>query len=38
MEFLVRIEVAWPPDGDPKNFRSLLDAERARAVELAAEG
>ena len=30
MEFLVRIQVNWPPDGDPRELRRLTDAERAR--------
>jgi muconolactone D-isomerase len=38
MEFLVRIEVCWPADGDPAQHARLLAAERARARELAAAG
>src|SRR5213593_4141141 len=38
MEFLVRIEVDWPPDVDPDEFARLTSAERARARELGAEG
>lgn len=38
MEFLVRIEVHWPPDVDPDEFARLTSAERARARELVAEG
>ena len=38
MEFLVRIEVGWPPDGDPAEFARLTAAERARARELGQEG
>ena len=38
MEFLVHIEVRWPPDGDPTEFARLVDAEAARARELAAAG
>lgn len=38
MEFLVHIVVEWPPGGDPDEFARLGSAERARAVELAAEG
>ena len=38
MEFLVRIEVDWPADGDPDELARLTSAERARARELAAEG
>lgn len=38
MEYLVHIEVHWPPDGDPEAFARLNVAERDRARELAAEG
>lgn len=38
MEFLVHIEVRWPPDGDPEEVRRLTAAERLRGRELAAEG
>lgn len=38
MEFLVHIEVGWPPDGDPDEFARLTAAERARAGELVEEG
>jgi muconolactone D-isomerase len=38
MEFLVHIEVRWPPDGDPTEFARLVDAEAARARELTAAG
>jgi muconolactone delta-isomerase len=38
MEFLVRIEVDWPPDVDPAEFARLTAAERARAQELTADG
>ena len=38
MEFLVNIQVLWPPDGDPERFASLVVAERRRAAELAEEG
>jgi muconolactone D-isomerase len=38
MEFLVRIEVRYPADGDPEKLKSLLAQERARAPELVAEG
>jgi muconolactone D-isomerase len=38
MEFLVHIEVSWPPEGDPDAFARLTAAERERAGELAAEG
>lgn len=38
MEFLVEIEVRWPPDGDPEQKAALADAERKRSGELAAAG
>ncbi len=38
MEYLVHIEVCWPPDGDPDEFSRLVAAERARANRLVAEG
>ena len=38
MEFLVHIEVLWPPDGDPEEKARLSAAEGARARELIAEG
>jgi muconolactone D-isomerase len=38
MEFLVRIEVRWPSDGNPEDLRRLTVAERARGAELAAAG
>ena len=38
MEFLVEIEVRWPPDGDPARKAELIAAEAKRAGELAAEG
>jgi muconolactone D-isomerase len=38
MEFLVHIEVRWPPDGDPAEHAGLVAAERTRARELAAAG
>lgn len=38
MEFLVHIEVCWPPDGDPAERARLGEAEAARAAELAARG
>lgn len=38
MEFLVHVEVDWPPDGDPDELERLLVAERGRANELATEG
>ena len=38
MEFLVNIEVQWPPDGDPDELARLTAAERVRGAELAAAG
>jgi muconolactone D-isomerase len=38
MEFLLRIEVTWPPDGDPAEKDRRILAEAARARELAAQG
>lgn len=38
MEFLVHIEVRWPPDGDPEEKARLVAAEGDRASELIAEG
>lgn len=38
MEFLVSVEVLWPPDGDPDQRARLVAAEGERAAELAAEG
>ncbi len=38
MEFLVHIEVRWPPDGDPDELRRLTEAERVRGRELAEAG
>jgi muconolactone D-isomerase len=38
VEFLVNIEVGWPPDGDPGELARLTAAERERAAELAAAG
>jgi len=38
MEFLVHIEIRWPPAGDPKQYAGLVAGERSRARELAAEG
>jgi muconolactone D-isomerase len=38
MEFLVRIEVRWPPTGDPGERDRLIADERRRAGELAAAG
>ena len=38
MQFLVRIKVLWPPDGDPGRREELVAAEGVRARELADEG
>lgn len=38
MEFLVRIVINWPPDGDAVELARLQAAERERAKALAAEG
>jgi muconolactone D-isomerase len=38
MEFLVHIQVRWPPDGDPLELDRLVEAEHRRAAELGAEG
>ena len=38
MEFLVHIEVTYPPDGDPEEKARLIAAESERAIELAAAG
>lgn len=38
MEFLVRIDVRWPVDGDEQMKARLIEAETARAAELAAAG
>lgn len=38
MEFLVQIEVRWPPDGDPEQLAQLTAAERLRGAELATAG
>jgi muconolactone D-isomerase len=38
MEFIVEIEVRFPPDGDPAKKAALIEAEGKRARELAAEG
>ena len=38
MEFLVHIEVSWPPDGDPDEKARLIAAEGARARELIGDG
>lgn len=38
MEFLVEMEVKWPPDGDPERRAALGEAEHKRAMELAKAG
>ena len=38
MEFLVHIQVRWPPDGDADLLARLTEAERTRARELASAG
>ncbi len=38
MEFLVHIEVMWPPDGDPGELKRLTAAEHDRARELGEAG
>lgn len=38
MEFLVEIEVLWPPDGDQGEKERLVAAEAQRARQLAADG
>ena len=38
MQFLLHIEVTWPPDGDPGEKDRRIAAEASRARELAAEG
>ncbi|MCI0426022.1 MAG: muconolactone Delta-isomerase family protein [Actinobacteria bacterium] len=38
MEYLVHIEVRWPPNGNAEEFAALLDAERRRAQELSQRG
>lgn len=38
MEFLVNIEILWPPDGDQARKDELFAAELARGQELAAAG
>ncbi len=37
-EYLVHIEVNWPPDGDPTRRDELIAAERIRGQELVAAG
>lgn len=38
MEFLVRIKVLWPPDGDEKIKNLLIQREAERARELVEDG
>jgi muconolactone D-isomerase len=38
MEFLLKIKVTFPPDGDPDEKARRIAAEGVRARELAAEG
>lgn len=38
MEFLLRIKVTFPPDGDPEEKARRIAAEGVRARELAAQG
>lgn len=38
MEFLLRIQVTWPPDGDPEEKDRRIRDEGVRARELAAQG
>ena len=38
MEFLVNIEIAWPPDADPQRREELFAAEVERGRELARQG
>ena len=38
MEFLVEIEVRWPPDGNPERRAELIAAEAKRAAELVEAG
>jgi muconolactone D-isomerase len=38
MQFLLHIEVTWPPDGDPEEKDRRIAGEAARARELAAAG
>ena len=37
-EYLVHIQVNWPPDGDPAKRDELMAAERARGRELVEDG
>jgi muconolactone D-isomerase len=38
MEFLVRIDVKWPADGDAQKKARLVEEETKRSTELAASG
>lgn len=38
MQFLLKITVTWPPDGDPEEKERRIVAEGVRARELSAEG
>lgn len=38
MEFLVNIEIEWPPDADPARREEIFQAELARGQELARQG
>jgi muconolactone D-isomerase len=38
MEFLLHIEITWPPDGDPEEKERRIKAEGIRARELADQG
>jgi muconolactone D-isomerase len=37
-EYLVRIEVDWPPDGDSRLRDQLIEEERIRAQQLVSDG
>ena len=38
VEFLVEIDVHWPPEADPKRRDALIQEEVARAAQLASAG
>jgi muconolactone D-isomerase len=38
LEFLARIQIAWPTDGDEALRRELIHQEAARAAELCSQG
>ncbi len=38
MQFLVNIEITWPPDADPKRREEIFAAELERGLELARQG